>query len=622
MFIGPRDPVEAPLIEGLGFTVVNRIKVLGFFLDNAGCNLEETYNLITNKVRMLIVKWTKFNLSLAGRIAISKTFLVSQVTYPGAILTPTTDKMAAIQLEINNFVLKGMPFAKDRLYLSTEKGGLGLLCLQDLISALQCSWFKRIFQDGINDNWRMSLLIDCFLDIQCFRPSFLDRELRPLEYSIGTSFWNYCKKFWAEGNNFLQAPLINNDFFFRGRDIDGRIDTRPVSDSLIGRDCFELNKKFWLMVKLNFFIDRGQPLGYEETNNKLGFRITFNVYLYIRKAVCFAMVKHAKIAHCESRSIVNMLARTAKGSKKFRLVISMASTKTTKGVNSIRTLGQLLNVELPMDSEGAGRLLGLWNRYYWPVDTRQFIFQLYNNSLPVGSRLFNRYRQEQNIEIDERCNLCFTGYNVPHRETFQHIYFECLKTGELFTRYIDAVRPDPDPDLVRPDPDPLAAKQKIFTHTDEDGQFNEIVAIGNLLFLQELWTAKLRHKAPGFLLNTVRTRSDLNRALNTRLNMDVAVKDELLDYSDDDGRYNDYQDEVFIVDDAVDDSLLDADDASDDENAGGQRAVAAGSNCKAASNSRAYTAVKAARKAASCARILNPTPTCTEKTSTGNLQAH
>jgi len=27
MFIGPRDPVEAPLIEGLGFTVVNRIKV-------------------------------------------------------------------------------------------------------------------------------------------------------------------------------------------------------------------------------------------------------------------------------------------------------------------------------------------------------------------------------------------------------------------------------------------------------------------------------------------------------------------------------------------------------------------------------------------------------------------
>jgi len=122
-------------------------------------------------------------------------------------------------------------------------------------------------------------------------------------------------------------------------------------------------------------------------------------------------------------------------------------------------------------------------------------------------------------------------------------------------------------------------------------------------------------------LNTVRTRSDLNRALNTRLNMDVAVKDELLDYSDDDGRYNDYQDEVFIVDDAVDDSLLDADDASDDENAGGQRAVAAGSNCKAASNSRAYTAVKAARKAASCARFLNPAPTSTESTSTGFLQA-
>ena len=106
-----------PLIEELGFTVVNSIKVLGFIIDNEGSNLNETFDLISTKIRMLINKWSKFNLSLAGRITISKTFLVSQVTYPGAILDPPKPRLLQLQDDINSFVLKGMPFAKDRLYL-------------------------------------------------------------------------------------------------------------------------------------------------------------------------------------------------------------------------------------------------------------------------------------------------------------------------------------------------------------------------------------------------------------------------------------------------------------------------------------------------------------------------
>ena len=124
-------------------------------------------------------------------------------------------------------------------------------------------------------------------------------------------------------------------------------------------------------------------------------------------------------------------------------------------------------------------------------------------------------------------------------------------------------------------------------------------------------------------LSTVRTRSELNRALVNEAGSKVVIKEELLDYSDDDGKFNDYQDEVFIIDDsAVDDSLLDdVDDSSDTgDNGDGQKIPVKKSNKSEPVTSRAYTAVVAARKAASSARILNPTPACTNKTSTGNLQ--
>jgi len=212
--------------------------------------------------------------------------------------------------------------------------------------------------------------------------------------------------------------------------------------------------------------------------------------MHIRKAVNFALVKYAKInvtVH-PSQSIIESLARTAKGSKKFRLVISGAQQLKTMGINSIRTLGQLLSIDLPLEDDKAGRLLGLWNRSYWPVDIKTFIFQLYNNSLPVGARLQNRHRLNPDTVIDERCKLCKVGFNVAPRETFQHIFFECDKTQYLLNRI--------KIDITGVDYDVLTFKKRLFRHEADDGCFDEILCIGNILFLYEIWHAKLCHKAP------------------------------------------------------------------------------------------------------------------------------
>ena len=113
MFIGPRDPAEAPLIEAMGFSIVKKIKILGVWVDSEGRNLNHNFKLASDKIRGQINLWSQFNLSMIGRIAISKTYLISQITYIGAILTLDADQLDEIQQLINNFVLRNMPLVKD-----------------------------------------------------------------------------------------------------------------------------------------------------------------------------------------------------------------------------------------------------------------------------------------------------------------------------------------------------------------------------------------------------------------------------------------------------------------------------------------------------------------------------
>jgi hypothetical protein len=88
---------ERQWIEEAGFTVTNSIKLLGVEITVDPDSLSSNFNNIIGKIENLINFWSRFRLSLPGRIAISKTFLVSQINYIGCIFTPTDDQLDHIQ---------------------------------------------------------------------------------------------------------------------------------------------------------------------------------------------------------------------------------------------------------------------------------------------------------------------------------------------------------------------------------------------------------------------------------------------------------------------------------------------------------------------------------------------
>ena len=228
------------MIEGMGFLMVKKIKILGFWMDSAGEKLQDNFKIAADKILRQIGHWSQFNISLIGRISISKTYLISQLTYIGAVLSPDAAVATRIQNLVDEYVLKRMPIAKDRLYTKPEFGGLGLINITDLMISLKCSWFKRIANDGVNDCWRAAIMKECYFNPICFRPDQLDPNNRLMSV-IGMSFWTFLLTFWKTNHNFPKAPLLGNPVFNRGIGFNGKVDSRLLDSQVIGRDSYTVH---------------------------------------------------------------------------------------------------------------------------------------------------------------------------------------------------------------------------------------------------------------------------------------------------------------------------------------------------------------------------------------------
>ena len=323
MKIGPTNQDEWDQIVELGFSVVDTMKILGFSLGPDGLIENEMLSCAHAKINQLAGCWSRFNLSLRGRIAVSKTLLISQVTYFGPVLDPANVHIDRIQQTVDNFVIRGMPVAADRKYIHPDKGGLGLIKIIDLWDSLKCSWFKRIITDGINENWRLQIMEKCFNNLICFRP---DTALQPegrIEPVIGKGFWRFLVCFWQKNENFLGAPLINNPMFIRGRGDNGRMDNGLVDDRLIGKQDFLLHKESWLKLTIGELWQNNNFISFNNLRLTVGYDLSFNLYLHIRKATAHAIVKYKNRENSNGTTITvnTFLSRKLHGSSSFRKII-------------------------------------------------------------------------------------------------------------------------------------------------------------------------------------------------------------------------------------------------------------------------------------------------------------
>ena len=106
-------------ILGLGFNFVDKVKFLGFEVSNTQQWNENNIQNATKKVRKLVRFWSRFRLSLIGKITIYKTLLMPQINFLSTIIMPTNDSIIHDHWAWNineQFCTQGMTIAKSFLH--------------------------------------------------------------------------------------------------------------------------------------------------------------------------------------------------------------------------------------------------------------------------------------------------------------------------------------------------------------------------------------------------------------------------------------------------------------------------------------------------------------------------
>jgi len=327
MPIGNRDEVLDPEVMDLGFQVVNEMKCLGIMLNDSCTNLSDHFDITIVKIRNLIRLWGRYNLSLPGKINISKTMLISQIGYAAAIITPTRQQVDIMQNLVDGYVTAGTVVAKDRLYKDPKMGGLGLIDLNAYIPALQCSWLRRC-TFIINDSWRRTLALSCNFYLVFVSIKNIDKNLHPVLYDIVESVSKLQCNFWAMNENFLMAPLIDNPFFMRAEPGRRAPVIGCVDRNLIGGHFYDTHKERLLSLRLNCLIRPGNRLAsLPEINRTTGLVFTYNVYMHLLVAARFAIKKYGNkpVTNGTTLPLAALFIGNKKGSRRYRKIIEKSN---------------------------------------------------------------------------------------------------------------------------------------------------------------------------------------------------------------------------------------------------------------------------------------------------------
>ena len=84
-------------ILGLGFNFVDKVKILGFEVSNTQQRDKNNIQNATKKVRKLVRFWSRFRLSLIGKITIYKTLLMPQINFLSTVIMPTNESITELE---------------------------------------------------------------------------------------------------------------------------------------------------------------------------------------------------------------------------------------------------------------------------------------------------------------------------------------------------------------------------------------------------------------------------------------------------------------------------------------------------------------------------------------------
>jgi hypothetical protein len=399
---------------------------------------------------------------------------------------PSQEKIKIIQSTLDNFAVGLLNFAKKRITVPCEHGGMGLFDVENFLCGQQAGWVIKAKKTS-RDNWRTSLRSHCYGNVLCAGPDLFTPAQNPILYTISKSYSRFRQHHDLLHCNFTQAIVINNPVFNRGAH-----DKNPLNFSYLELDENSNNRvahlRAWeffnvngLKTKLELQIEYGIIL----TVNAYG-RLASCLNNYVRK------LRPNNRNNGSSRTMDTEFLNLKNPGKKIRAWFTKKKNLAfdIKKAKFFVTFQSLTQVAVPNKGILENRI-SMWNRNGLNNRIRTFVFKFYNNLLGLNTRLSHFV-----IDQSRQCAFC-TGTPVPvPDETFLHLFFDCPVTRNWHDSFLSKY-------VILPAEINRIQRLQLFflgilPNSTKDNLF---LAFSIILFQFCIWEEKLRKKKPSF--NTI-----------------------------------------------------------------------------------------------------------------------
>jgi hypothetical protein len=482
MQIGNRVPLSQEIID-LGFTLVDEIKILGLSIDCNLENLDENFVLIHESIKKSVRYWSRYNLTLPGRINVAKSLLVSLLNYLGCFLMPKPATLNAIQKSVDDFIIGSEKIARARIYLPPDCGGLGCFKFDEFLSAQQCVWPLKA-EISCRDNWRYNLKSLSYGNCLSLSWRNIDPNLNPILFGFGKSMERLRTCYDSSNENYLHATVLFNPMIFRG----------PGNKLTLDPDYLEADNNIELCYRL-------ARLTIDDCYGQFGFisRVEFRILHGIDLTVNGYANLGAAVNHFVNRLSVNAI----NDGTSFPLFASLQLKKPGEKIRSILVKRRKKPFDLEnnptckkffeitgityVGNELYSKNLTVWTWSGFSNRQKMFLFKFFNNTLGINVRTSHFAPNGTRI-----CFFC-SKLRVDERndETFEHLFFSCPTVREWQSRFISKCFSE----LPALD----ASENKILWFLGLHGQQTNVLILSAIMTFQFcIWESKLRKVIPSF----------------------------------------------------------------------------------------------------------------------------
>ena len=214
-------------------TVVNKIKILGIHFDTnrMAINIEENWVQRMERIKELIIQWSKRDLSIQGKMVVIKTFLISQFVYvmqsiglPLGVLTKLNTLLYKFLWQKRYSNRKAFEKVKRKIMESDiDQGGLNMINMISFQEYFHLQWAGKLFEATDKQNWSQLPKWHCeklAKNNHIFEINSRSKNLKGLD-RIENSFWKEVIRTYVDNKtmielnevtetNFLNQMIFNN----------------------------------------------------------------------------------------------------------------------------------------------------------------------------------------------------------------------------------------------------------------------------------------------------------------------------------------------------------------------------------------------------------------------------